>query len=47
VVRRLARTLVLGITIDCDDPDLGPFLLAIVEIVAEMHGRDAVRRVLE
>jgi hypothetical protein len=32
--------------IDRDDPDLGPLLLAAVEGLAQMHGRDAVRLLL-
>jgi hypothetical protein len=33
--------------IDRDDPDLGPLLIAVVEGLAQMYGRDAVRLLLK
>jgi hypothetical protein len=32
--------------IDRDDPDLGPLLAGVVDILAQRYGRDAVRLIL-
>jgi hypothetical protein len=37
----------LARTIDRDDPDVGPLLLAAMEILAQRYGRDAVRLILD